>query len=52
MMTMTRTGESTVPSLLLAFELGQRVWKLGFAVGVGQRPRIRQIAAGGGGSHR
>jgi transposase len=46
MMTMTRTSESTAPSLLLAFELGQRVWKLGFVVGLGQRPRIRQIAAG------
>src|SRR4029450_5176532 len=46
MMTMTRASESTVPSLLLAFELGQRVWKLGFVVGVGQRPRIRHIAAG------
>lgn len=34
------------PSLLLAFELGQRSWKLGFSVGMGQRPRIRQIPAG------
>jgi transposase len=32
--------------LLLAFELGERVWKLGFTTGMGQRPRIRQIAAG------
>jgi transposase len=31
--------------LLLAFELGQRSWKLGFTVGFGQRPRIRQIPA-------
>lgn len=53
MMTMTRTEESTAPmtttssiKLLLAFELGERVWKLGFTTGVGQRPRIRQIAAG------
>src|SRR5262245_47181466 len=48
MATMTRTGESTAPTdgLLLAFELGQRSWKLGFAVGMGQRPRIRQIPAG------
>jgi transposase len=52
MMTMTRTNESTAPTitspinLLLAFELGERVWKLGFTTGVGQRPRIRQIAAG------
>jgi transposase len=52
MMTMTRTTESTAPTitssanLLLAFELGERVWKLGFATAVGQRPRIRQIGAG------
>lgn len=48
MMTMTRPNESTAPAcgLLLAFELGQRSWKLGFTVGMGQRPRIRQIPAG------
>jgi transposase len=48
MSTMTRPNESTAPtgSLLLAFELGQRSWKLGFTVGMGQRPRIRQIPAG------
>ena len=48
MITMTRPNESTAPScgLLLAFELGQRSWKLGFTVGFGQRPRIRQIPAG------
>jgi transposase len=52
MMTMTRTEESTAvatpvapTTLLLAFELGERRWKLGFTPGVGQRPRIRQIAA-------
>ena len=51
MMTMTRTEESTavatktVPTLLLAFELGERVWKLGFTTGLGQRPRLRQIPA-------
>jgi len=49
MITMTRTHESTAPtgSLLLAFELGQRCWKLGFTTGIGQRPRIRQIPAAG-----
>lgn len=49
MITMTRASESTAPTggLLLAFELGQRCWKLGFTVGMGQRPRIRQIPAGG-----
>jgi transposase len=48
MIAMTRTQESTAPTggLLLAFELGQRSWKLGFTVGIGQRPRIRQIPAG------
>jgi transposase len=48
MMAMTRINESNGPSdcLLLAFELGQRAWKLGFAVGMGQRPRLCQIPAG------
>ena len=48
MTTMTRTSESTAPTpcLLLAFELGRRTWKLGFSVGLGQRPRCRQIPAG------
>ena len=51
MMTMTRTEESIAvttsgtPSLLLAFELGERTWKLGFTTGLGQRPRVRQIPA-------
>jgi transposase len=30
----------------MAFELGQRSWKLGFSTGIGQRPRVRQIPAG------
>jgi transposase len=33
-------------SLLMAFELGERWWKLGFTTGLGQRPRTRRIAAG------
>jgi len=51
MMTLTRTGESTAvttpvaPTLLLAFELGERTWKLGFSTGPVQQPRIRQIPA-------
>ena len=50
-MTMTRISESTpvmtaAPQLLLAFELGDRKWKLGFTTGLGQRPRIRQVPAG------
>ena len=32
--------------LLLAFELSERTWKLGFTVGRGQRPRVRPIPAG------
>ena len=49
MATTTLTIESTAPSatmLLLAFELGERTWKLGFTTGFGQRPRIRQVPAG------
>ena len=48
MATMTRDRESTAPParLLLAFELGQRTWKLGFSAGDGQRPRVQQIPAG------
>jgi transposase len=47
-MAMTCTSESHGPSdgLLLAFELGQRAWKLGFTMGMGQRPRLCQIPAG------
>jgi transposase len=30
--------------LYLAFELSQKEWKLGFTVGFGQRPRVRNIA--------
>lgn len=48
MVTMTRDRESIAPTtcLLMAFELGQRSWKLGFSTGIGQRPRVRQIPAG------
>jgi transposase len=48
MKTMTRISESTAAptSLLLAFELSERTWKLGFTIGRGQRPRLRQIPAG------
>lgn len=37
---------TTTRALLLAFELGDRHWKLGFTTGLGQRVRIRQVAAG------
>jgi transposase len=48
MTTMTRITESTVAPacLLLALELSERTWKLGFTVGRSQRPRVRQIPAG------
>ncbi len=35
----------TSSPLFLAFELSQKQWKLGFTIGVGQRPRIRTIQA-------
>ena len=48
MTTMTRDRACHAPTacLLLAFELGQRSWKLGLSAGIGQRPRVRQIPAG------
>ena len=52
MPTMTRTHQSTASmsdhpvTLLVAFELGERSWKLGFTTRIGQRPRVRQIPAG------
>lgn len=53
MKTTTHVIESTAPAittttihLLLAFELGERTWKLGFTTGLGHRPRIRQVPAG------
>ena len=47
MMTMTRTDECTASIvLLLAFEVGEKTWKLGFTTGMGQRPRLREIPAG------
>lgn len=33
-------------TLYLAFELGNSEWKLGFTIGLGQRPRQRKIRAG------
>jgi transposase len=46
MTTTTHHAECIAPVLLLAFELGDRSWKLGFTTGFGQRPRVRQIPAG------
>jgi transposase len=45
MTTMTRTGESTAAVLLVAFELGERTWKIGFASGIAAPARFRQIPA-------
>jgi len=46
----TKTVQSTLPTpipgvLYLAFELSQKQWKLGFTTGLGQRPRLRSLAA-------
>ncbi len=53
MTTTTHVPESTASAippptihLLVAFELGERTWKLGFTTGLGQRPRVRQVPAG------
>lgn len=48
MKTMTRAVQSTVGDgpLLVALELGQRWWHVGFTTGLAQRPRTRRIAAG------
>jgi transposase len=37
---------STLSNLYLAFELGNKEWKLGFTIGQGQSPRRRRIEAG------
>jgi transposase len=41
----TRKYSVEGPVLYLAFELGNKEWKLGFSVGFGQRPRVRTILA-------
>lgn len=48
MQTMTRGSEcSAAPgNLLMAFELGQQWWKVGFTTGLGPRAKRRRIAAG------
>ena len=35
----------TIPVLYLSLELGQKNWKLAFTIGLGQKPRLRTIAA-------
>jgi hypothetical protein len=48
MQTMTRGNESSAATgyLLVALELSQRWWKVGFTTGMGHRVRTRRIAAG------
>lgn len=43
----TRPGKDSgrAGALYLAFELGEKTWKLGFTTGAAQRPRIRTVAA-------
>jgi hypothetical protein len=46
----TRTAQRTLTDdnlqpLYLAFELSKKHWKIGFAIGMGQRPQIRTIDA-------
>lgn len=40
----TRKSDSA-PALYMAIEIGEAKWKLGFSIGMGQRPRIRVIEA-------
>jgi transposase len=42
----TQAQYSTLPTLYIAFELSNKKWKLGFTIGLGQRPRERSIDAG------
>ena len=47
-MTTTHATDSTTATagvLYLALDLGQKSWKLAFTVGLGQKPRLRTIAA-------
>jgi transposase len=43
----THSDKFTTPSdaLYLAFELGEREWKLAFTVGMAQKPRLRCLPA-------
>ena len=42
----TARREEDTRVLYLALELGRREWKLGFATGMGKRPRERTVKAG------
>lgn len=41
-----RMEHNPLSALYLAFELGNKKWRLGFTIGLGQRPRERTIMAG------
>lgn len=42
----TQSQYSTLSTLCVAFELSNKKWKLGFTIGLGQKPRERSIDAG------
>ena len=47
-MTTTHEQNSTIPTtpvLYFSLELGSKTWKLAFTIGLGQKPRLRTIAA-------
>jgi len=44
-MTATHDVNPITPVLYLSLELGQKTWKLAFTIGLGQKPRLRTIAA-------
>lgn len=46
-MTATRNSKNSTNAgvLYLAFELGEKEWKLAFSVGLGQKPRLRSMGA-------
>jgi hypothetical protein len=41
-----RVESNTLSTLYLAFELSNKKWRLGFTIGLGQRPRERTVDAG------
>ena len=43
--THTEPGNTAAGALFMAFELGEKTWKLGFTTGPGQKPRERNVTA-------
>ena len=41
----TRRDSVLTPALYMAIECGERKWKLGFTIGLGQQPRVRVVPA-------